>query len=185
VALEQEVKLAFPNAEAARRAVVAAGGRLVVSRRLVEDEFFDTGDSWLVSGGTTLRLRRDGSAARLTWKGPLAAAAVKTREELETDVGDAATLRRILQALRYEPTFRSEKFREEYALDEATVTVDETPAGSFVEIEGTPDSIARVAGRLGRSPADYVVDSYITLWRRQCMSRGVAITDMLFDGARR
>lgn len=180
MALEQEIKLAYPNDEAARQAVLAAGGRLVLVRRLIEDRFFDTADRRLQAAGTTLRVRRDGTLTRLTWKGPVQSGAVKSREELETTVGDAAILDALLAALGYEPVFRAEKFREEYTLDRAVVTVDETPAGVYVEIEGFPDTIARIAARLGRAAADYQLQSYPTLWRRWCQDRGLGTRDMVF-----
>ena len=179
--LEQEIKLAYPDVEAARQAVVTAGGRLVVSRRLIEDEHFDTIDGRLRSGGTALRVRRDGSTTRLTFKGPVHAGPVKSREEIETSVADGDVLRQILAALHFEPVFRAQKYREEYALDDATVTVDDTPIGCFVEIEGPEATITHVAARLGRPPADYLLDSYPALWRRHCEARGTEKRDMLFQ----
>jgi adenylate cyclase class 2 len=107
---------------------------------------------------------------------------VKSREELETTVGDAATLMALLAALGYQPFFCSEKYREEYALDQATVTVDETPFGVFVEIEATPETIAHIAARLGRTPADYLLESYPALWRRWCEVHGLGMRDMVFSG---
>jgi adenylate cyclase class 2 len=184
VALEQEVKLAYPDAEAARQAVLTAGGRLVLLRRLIEDRFFDTTDTHLRRAGTTLRVRRDGAHTRLTWKGPIQSGPVKSREELETTVGDAATLVALLAALGYQPFFCSEKYREEYALDEAMVTIDETPAGIFVEIEAIPETIERIAARLGRTPADYQLESYPELWRRWCEMHGLGMRDMVFSASR-
>ena len=42
--------------------------------------------------------------------------------------------------------------------------VDETPIGDFLEIEGDADGIHRAAAALGFAPADYVTDSYVTLF---------------------
>jgi adenylate cyclase class 2 len=183
VPIEQEVKLSFESVEAARQAVQTAGGRLVVSRRLIEDQLFDTADGQLREKGTALRLRRDGIGAVLTWKGPSEAGPVKTREERETRVGDAAVLESILTALDYRPAFRAQKYREEYRLGDAAVTIDETPAGVFVEIEAAPEEIERVAALLERSPADYRLESYPALWRQWCDEHGRAAGDMIFDPA--
>jgi inorganic triphosphatase YgiF len=68
VALEQEIKLAFESLEAARRAVLTAGGRLVVSRRLLDDRLFDTADERLRRSGSAFRIRRDGDRTLLTFK---------------------------------------------------------------------------------------------------------------------
>lgn len=178
--LEQEVKLAYRSVEAARQAVLAAGGRLAVSRRLLDDRFFDTHDSALRKAGQGLRVRTDGSHATLTWKGPVQPGAVKTREEIETDCTDAAALSDVLGALGYLPRLRAQKYREEYRIGAVLVTVDETPMGVFVEIEADPGAIARVAAGLGRGESDYELASYVTLWRRACEARGVPCGDMVF-----
>lgn len=180
MALEQEIKLAYPNVEAARQAVHAAGGRLVVTRRLLDDRFFDTYDFRLRREGQALRVRTDGDLATLTWKGRPQPGAVKTREELEADCTSADDLVALLGALGYLPCFRSQKYREEYAIADAVVTVDETPFAVFVEVEARPDVITDVVGRLGRSPGDYELASYVTLWRRWCSAHDVPFGDMVF-----
>jgi adenylate cyclase class 2 len=180
VPIEQEIKLSFASLEAARLAVVTAGGRLLVPRRLIEDQLFDTIDLQLRARGTALRVRREGSTTYLTWKGPGIAGPVKSREEHETRVDDAGALLNILVGLGYRPCFRSQKYREEYGIGTAVVTVDDTPAGVFVEIEGAPDEIERVAALLDRSPADYRLESYPALWRQWCQAHGLPASDMVF-----
>ena len=180
MAIEQEVKLGYPDVEAARLAVTTAGGRLMAARRLLDDCFFDTADQRLRRASQALRLRRDGATATLTWKGPPRPGVVKSREELEAGCTEPADLAAVLGALGYVPCFRSQKYREDYSIDAALVTVDETPFATFVEIEAAPDAIARVAARLGRSEADYEVASYVTLWRRWCAANGLPPGDMTF-----
>jgi adenylate cyclase, class 2 len=180
--LEQEVKLQFPTLDAARVAVSAAGGCLVVPRRLIDDQLFDTPDGRLGRAGTALRLRRDRHAAMLTVKGPVLPGPVKIREEIETSIGDARIAEAMLAILGFQPYFRSQKYREEYAIGTAHLTVDEAPVGVFVEVEGTPDEIARLTALLGRTRADYRLESYMGLWRQRCHDRGITEpADMLFD----
>jgi adenylate cyclase class 2 len=179
--IEQEVKLSFPHIEAARQAVTAAGARLVVSRRLLDDRLYDTVDARLRQSGRALRIRREPDRGFVTFKGPVLAGPVKAREELETSVGDPRIADKLLEHLGYHPVFRSQKYREEYALDAAHIAIDEAPVGVFVEIEAAPEEIARVTLLLGRTPRDYQLDSYVTLWRRRCSALGLALTDMLFD----
>ena len=114
MALEQEVKLSYATVEAARQAVHTAGGRLAVSRRLLDDRFFDTADMRLRREAQALRVRQDGGLAILTWKGPPQAGEVKTREEIETGCTDVHELVALLGALGYVPCFRAQKYREEY-----------------------------------------------------------------------
>jgi adenylate cyclase class 2 len=180
--IEQEVKLAFESVEAARHAVTTAGGRLVVSRRLLDDRLYDTPDRRLGRVDTTCRIRREPGRAFLTFKGPTMPGPVKQREEHETAVTDAEALERVLAALGLAQVFRAEKYREEYAIDGGTVTVDETPVGVFVEIEATPDVIERIAHRLDRTPADYMLDSYPRLYAAWCAAHGRTPGNMTFDG---
>jgi adenylate cyclase class 2 len=181
LALEQEIKLAYASVEAARQAVITAGGRLVVSRRLLDDQFFDTHDLRLRRDAQALRVRNDSDHATLTWKGPPRPGPVKTREELEADCTNARDLAALLGALGYVPCFRSQKYREEYAIESAVVTVDETPFAVFVEVEASPAAIGDVVARLGRSPDDYELKSYVALWRNWCATHHLAFGDMVFD----
>jgi adenylate cyclase class 2 len=126
-------------------------------------------------------VRRDGDVGIFTWKGPALEGPVKTREEVETAVDRVDALVAILAALGYAPRFRSQKYRAEYAVDGALVTVDETPFGTFVEIEAAPEIIAAVTATLGRSAADHVLESYPALWRQWCQRRGRPFGDMLFS----
>jgi adenylate cyclase class 2 len=178
--IEQEIKLAFESPEAARLAVTTAGGRLVVSRRLIADQLLDTADRALGSAGTACRVRREGGRAFLTFKGPVRPGPVKTREEIETAIDSADDVERILGRLGFRVVFRSEKYREEYDIAGANVTVDETPIGVFVEIEAAPEVIAHVAGLLHRTPADYRLESYPKLYFAWCAERGIAPGHMTF-----
>jgi len=181
VAIEHEVKLAFASVEAARQAVTAAGGRLDVSRRLLDDRLFDTNDQHLRQTGAALRVRRDATRAFVTFKGPVQAGPVKSRQEIETTVGDADVAEALLVSLGFRRWFRSEKYREEYLIGEARVTVDEVPIGVFVEIEAPPPVIDDVARRLGREPSDYRLESYPALQAAWCRTRGREFEDMVFE----
>ena len=108
---------------------------------------------------------------------------VKTREEIETGCTDVHELVALLGALGYVPCFRAQKYREEYAIGTAVVTVDETPFAVFVEIEAPPAAIGEVAVGLGRTPADYEIASYVTLWRRWCAAHDRPFGDMVFAPA--
>ena len=179
--LEQEIKLAYPDLEAARLAVTTAGGRLETSLRLLDDRLFDTADLTLRNAGCALRLRRDDTRTFLTFKGRVQPGRVKTREEHETSAGSADVLQTILHSLGYQQVFRAQKMREEYALAGAHIAIDHTPMGTFVEIEGVPDTIAAATDALGRTKSDYILDSYPSLFRQWCDARGLPPQDMLLD----
>ena len=178
--LEREIKLRFDNPEAARAAVLRAGATPLRGRRLQEDCLLDTPDDRLRERRSVLRIRMDSGRSFLTFKGPVQPSVMKLREEIETVVGDGSLVLRIFEELGFHIWFRYQKYREEFALEDTIVAVDETPVGTFVEIEGGEHGVASVAGTLGRGPSDYLLDSYRRLFLRHCEERGLPSTDMLF-----
>lgn len=182
--IEREIKLRYGSAEEARRAVRATGATPVHGRRLQEDALLDTDDEQLRRRRCILRVRMENGKARLTFKGPVQPSLMKMREEVETLVGDGEVLLRVLQELGLHVWFRYEKFREEFAHEDVIVAIDETPVGVFVEIEGSEEGISRTAAALGRTPAEYVLDSYRGLFLAHRDSHGLSGADMLFDATR-
>jgi len=178
--LEREIKLRFDSATAAREAVLAAGGTPLENRRLQADVLLDAEGSRLRSSRCALRVRVEPGRCWVTFKGPPQPSVMKLREELETSVGDATLTLAILERLGFRVWFRYEKFREEFTLHEAVLAVDETPIGTFVEIEGSNDTIAEAAAALGKGPRDYVTDSYRALFVQHCSERGLPTADMVF-----
>lgn len=178
--VEREVKLRFPSTEAAKAAILATGATPLHGRRLQEDCLLDDEEESLRRRRCVLRIRTEGGKSRLTFKGPVQPASVKTREEIETVVGDGAVLQQVLEELGLHVWFRCEKYREEFALEDVVLAIDETPVGVFVEIEGTETGIGAVATALGRRPVDFVLDSYRTLWLMHREGVGRGATDMLF-----
>jgi adenylate cyclase, class 2 len=178
--IEREIKLPFESVDAARAAVTAAGAAPLRDRRLQEDCLLDTPDGRLRARGTALRVRMEGGKSRVTFKGPVQPGVMKVREEHETLVGDGEVLLKVFEELGFRPWFRYQKYREEYSLQDVIVAIDETPMGAYVELEGSEAGIAEAAARLGRTPADYLLHSYHTLFelRRQA---GGGVSDMLFE----
>ena len=105
---------------------------------------------------------------------------MKTREEHETVVSDGDVLTRVLESLGLHVWFRYQKFREEFAAEDATIALDETPIGTFVEIEGGERAIEHMARALGRSESDYVLDSYRGLFLQRRERLGLTGADMMF-----
>jgi adenylate cyclase class 2 len=180
VMLEREIKLQFGTASEARAAILATGATPFRARRLQEDNLLDTADGMLRRRRSILRVRMECGKSLITFKGPIQPSPMKLRDELETIAGDGSLLVKILEELGFEVWFRYEKYREEFALDDVIIALDETPVGVFVEIEGGERGIATTAEALGRSPADYVLDSYRSLFVRHCEQNGLPVTDMLF-----
>jgi adenylate cyclase class 2 len=93
-------------------------------------------------------------------------------------------MRQILERLGYSQVFRYEKFRTEYVEagnpEAGILTIDETPIGDFLELEGDGDWIDRKAQELGFSRKDYILTSYGKLYLEECEQRGVQPTHMVF-----
>jgi len=207
---ETEIKLKIDDPRAFQRALKRLGARLANpdSLRVREENIlFDTADSSLAKAGQLLRIRTElcntrgkrqsGQRVLLTFKRPVdessnREAAVlhrsyKVREELELEVTDGATLGRILSGLGLKGWFRYEKYRTTYKLPPAKawaqgllIELDETPIGTFVELEGPEPAIDRTAAEFGFSKRDYIVKNYLLLYLEDCKRRGEPARDMVF-----
>lgn len=164
---ETEIKLRMPGPGPARDAVKGLAATLARPRHLEDNLLLDDDRSTLVGSGRTLRLRRTADAAVLTFKGPRSdREGVRSRPEIEVEVkpSEADALQAILRAVGFRPAFRYQKYRETYRLGELEIVVDETPIGTFLEIEGPPERIHAAAAALGKGPGDYITDSYAGLF---------------------
>jgi adenylate cyclase, class 2 len=179
--VEREIKLRFATPEEARESILAAGATPLRGRRLQEDCLLDTADGLLQRARSVLRVRTEAGQSRLTFKGPVQPSTMKVREELETIVGDGAVLLRVLEELGFVVWFRYQKYREEFSKHDVIVAIDETPVGTFVELEGGERGIMLLADAIGRSPDDYLLDSYRGLFLKHCEERGLPPRDMVFD----
>ncbi len=180
MALEREIKLRFDSADAARARVLALGATPLHGRRLQEDCLLDADDERLRRERSVLRVRNEGGKSLLTFKGPAQPGLMKLREEHETVVADGEVLLTILQELGLHIWFRYEKYREEFSADDVVIAIDETPVGTFVEIEGGEDAIHATARALGCTASDYITDSYRFLFLKHRDAHGLTSADMVF-----
>lgn len=181
MALEREVKLRFDSAERARAAILQAGATPLRGRRFQEDFLLDTDDETLRRRRCVLRIRMESGGSRLTFKGPVQPSAMKLREEIETMVGDGETLLRVFEELGLHVWFRYQKYREEFSYEDVIAAVDETPVGTFVELEGGEHGIEQLAAALGRAPGEYILDSYRGLFLQYRDTLGLEGRDMVFE----
>lgn len=113
----------------------------------------------------------------------------KVREEIEVEVADAAILANIFEGLGMSGWFRYEKYRTTYQLpaskawaDGLLIELDETPIGTYVELEGPPGAIDHAARELGFAKREYVLKNYLVLYVEACRRRGEAPAHMVFPG---
>lgn len=170
------------DVQAMRRALRRAGFRRV-AREWERDIVLDNESAVLRQSRRLLRLRRHGRRWKLTLKGaPHADARYKSRPETETEIGDGQCLLRILAELGYQPAFRYEKKRSSYRQQDRgpIASLDVTPIGTFLELEGPRAWIDRTARALGYSPGDYITKSYGLLYQEYCEARGQKPSNMVF-----
>ncbi len=111
----------------------------------------------------------------------------KVREETELVISDAAALQKIFEGLGLRGWFRYEKYRSTFKFparakwaEGLLLEVDETPIGTYVELEGPGEAIERAAHELGFSRSDYIVKNYLVLYLEECKKRGEQASHMLF-----
>jgi len=181
---ENEIKLAFASPELARSALARAGAQEIHGRVFEDNVLFDRADRSLTVSGRMLRVRIAGERTVLTLKGPVEGGhRHKMRDEHETEVAAPDGLLRILEGLGFDPIYRYQKYRTTFRLGAILAELDETPLGTFVELEGAPDEIDRVAAMLGSAPADYILASYRELHERDAAAKGTAVGDLLLPSA--
>ncbi|PYT82930.1 MAG: hypothetical protein DMG40_04735 [Acidobacteria bacterium] len=112
----------------------------------------------------------------------------KVREEIEMEVTDAATLTTIFEGLGLSGWFRYEKYRTTYRLPGSKawargllIELDQTPIGTFLELEGPAAAIDQAAAELGYSKRNYVLKNYLTLYIEECRRKGVQPVHMVFS----
>lgn len=142
---------------------------------------YDLPDGSLVAKKQVLRLRKD-TQARLTFKGPgIMEQDVLTRKEIEVEVSDFDATNRLLQALGYQVIMMYEKFRANYLMDKLVLSVDETPLGLFIELEGeSPAQVRRAADALGLDWDARINFSYSALLNIFNQSTGHTFRDLSY-----
>jgi adenylate cyclase class 2 len=188
---ETEVKIRVADADVARKQLRKLGFRPIHRRSLEDNVLYDTLDRALRRIRAILRVRQYGASWVLTYKGtPDPDETYKSRIEYETEVEEPQALRAIFDVIGLLPVFRYQKYRVQYARqvpgrrESGEISLDETPVGSFLELEGSRSWIDRVARQLGFSRRDYITASYGALHLEECRRRGVPPGDMVFRGAR-
>ena len=179
--VEREIKVRFASKNAAHEAVKSVGATPLRSKRLQKDALFDWPDERLRQSQCVLRVRQENEDCTLTFKGPPESASMKVREEIESTAGNRSNLVTILERLGLEVWFRYEKYREEFTFNGVIVAIDETPVGIFIELEGEENVIHQIAGSLGWSQEDYILDSYRDIFLKESNTKGSGTSDMVFD----
>ena len=178
---EVEIKLRFDSAQDAIKKLEQLGAVPVEPRAFEDNRVYDLASGELRRTSRLLRLRRKGTVFTVTFKSKVEhESRHKVYLEHETKVEDAEQMHLLLTSLGYTPWYRYQKYRTVYRLDDVEVSVDETPIGCFVELEGEPDAIDGLATRLGFTVDRYIQDTYHDLHEADAAARGVPAGDLVF-----
>ena len=178
---EIEIKLPVGDLSAVRNRLSGAGAHLHAPWHDETNDLYDDAERKLSGSGRTVRMRRASGRSILTYKGQARFEdGARVREEREVEVSEAGEADAILQGLGLRRTFRYEKRREEWAAEDCIVSLDVTPIGSFVEIEGDPAGIRRLVAALGLDASEAVPYSYPELYVRRRKEDPSLPADMVF-----
>ncbi len=185
-AVEIEAKFRVPDVGELAGRLRALGFHAVTLRTFERNTLYDTPDRKLRAIQSILRIRKYGERWVLTHKclppdhDP--DARHKHRIETETEVADGEALGQVFIRLGYEPVFVYEKWRAEYADATGHCVVDETPIGTFAELEGPEEWIDAISEKLGLEASALMTLSYGRLFEDWCRKTGSHLRDMTFAG---
>ncbi len=177
---EIEIKLEVASASRASGRLRALGATLQ-SRRRFEDNFLLDSGRRLRRRKAVLRVRENGDRAILTYKGKgTVVRGAKVRSEIETEVSDSRALIAILKRLGFTKRFRYQKYRTTFRHNALVITLDETPIGTYLEIEGAHAPLQRFAGRLGYNRGQFISKTYHELFLLYRRANHLRARDMVF-----
>ena len=165
---EIEAKLKVDSLEEIEHKLTGLGAEFQ-AEQLQIDYFFDDVNSTLAKTDRCLRLRkqmvRKNESLFLTYKGAKEKSNLKKRQEIELEIKDADSVRKLLSALGYEQCLVVEKKRRLWKLGDCEVALDRLSLlGDFVEIEGPDEEkIATVQKSLGLTDLPHIIESYASL----------------------
>lgn len=183
-----EIELKFPVSDPVKlqQHLPSLGFELETPRTFEHNTLFDTPDRRLRARHQILRIRRYGERCVLTHKlTPDNAddSHYKTRIETESAIDDCDALTTVFAHLGYTPAFVYEKFRTEwrYPIEKALahLVVDETPIGTYAELEGPTEWIDRMLLELAVDTRSCITDSYGKLfltWKQRTGSPAENLT---------
>ncbi len=171
--IETEIKFRVGDVARLEERLREAEFRLETPRTFERNVLYDTPDRRLRVDRQILRIRQYGEKWVLTHKAIPAegdTGTYKHRVETETTIGDGETVATIFASLGFSPAFIYEKYRTEWTDGTGHCVIDETPLGTFAELEGPVSWIDRMVAELAVNSADMTNLSYgrmFELWKEQ------------------
>ena len=190
MALEIEAKMKVPDLTVIRERLIQLGAQRVGDYTEI-NTFFDTEDRSLLAMDHGLRLRSSRSLDdntqifRYTFKGARQYGTLKSRDEIELDVGDYRTAERFLVALGFQKVLSFEKRRNTWTFQACSIELDDLPhLGKYVEVEGPDEAtILNVRKQLGLEKAAIIKTSYVAMLMSHLQESGSHARSITFENA--
>jgi adenylate cyclase, class 2 len=184
--IEVEIKLAVQSAAKARALLRRFDFQVIAPRIFERNLVLDDDEGSLRARGMLLRVREAGKTSTCTFKGPDIPGRHKRRIEREFTASDPDSCLAVFAGVGFRESFRYEKYRTEFArpndagIATGIATIDETPIGVFMELEGPARWIDKTAQALGFTRDAYITASYARLYFAWCEAYGIQPTGMCF-----
>jgi adenylate cyclase, class 2 len=183
--IETEIKFRVTDTAQLEVQLSSAGFRLVTPRSFESNVLYDTAERGLRSKRELVRIRNYAGRWLLTHKrvpdSGIGEDRHKHRVETETELSDGAALAEVFGSVGLLPVFRYEKWRTEWSDNEGHCVVDETPLGTFAELEGSPEWIDRIAEQLSVAVEEQLTISYGRLFDQWRERTGSTAQDLTFE----
>lgn len=187
--MEVEIKLKVASEQEGLDRIALLPAELEEAPLFEDNEIYDTASGSLSATETLLRLRvvMERGTVTLKEKVPGSSQRAKVRSETETTVGSPDAIRAIFAAAGLERVYRYQKYRSYHAWKDPStgrqlmISLDNTPIGVFLELEGEQESIDRAASTMGFAPGDYILDDYRSLHKAFVAQHGRPFGDMVFE----
>ena len=185
--VEIEAKMKVENFDGVRARLRESGARSAGTVFEI-NTFFDTEDRSLLAGDEGLRLRQlhDLASGEMTlvatYKGPRNRGMLKSREEIELNVGSWDNAVQLFSKLGFNVVLSFEKRRETWEFGGCKVELDELPhLGTYVEIEGPAEGdVLKVRETLGLADRNLLKASYAALLAEHAQEHGKGSNTLRF-----
>src|SRR5580658_9984497 len=138
-AIETEIKFRVSDPALLETRLASIGFHLVTPRSFESNVLYDTPGRTLRAKRELVRIRSYAGRWLLTHKrvpdSGIGEDSHKHRVETETELSDGEALADVFASIGFFPAFRYEKWRTEWSDNSGHCVVDETPLGTFAELE--------------------------------------------------
>jgi predicted adenylyl cyclase CyaB len=162
---EIEIKFAVKDTKSVTEKLRKLGFRIAIGRHREKNYLFDDPAGTLQKSGKLLRIRKTPSSQTITYKGPISTKSkLKRREEIECRIEQADVLMHILQEIGFGIRTEYSKYRTVFEKEGFNISLDETEAGNYLEVEGpSEEGVTKIGEKLGYSEKDFVRRTYAEL----------------------